>query len=1058
MKFKTDLLLADIKNQHIVARNRENSRAHFYSFESIGSALTIDPAMSSLYMLLNGNWKFAYSPTPEEAPKHFYCQDFVCSGWNDIKVPGHWQLQGYGKPHYTDLYYPFPTLPPNVPTENPTGCYRREFSIPEDWAGRNVFVRFDGVDSAFHLWVNDVEVGYSQGSRLTAEFDLTPYLNNGINSISLRVYQWCDGTYLEDQDMWWMSGIFRDVYLVAQSKTFVKDFQVTTTFDEDYKDGQVSVRTVFENRGTQNEAVSFTYLLVDAERNIVGKNDLENALEIHAQTEREFSISLDVLEPKKWSAESPYLYKLLILVKQGEKLLEVIPSRIGFKQVEIKDRNFLVNGVPILLKGVNRHDHDPNHGRYVPFEKMKQDVIMMKQHNINAVRTAHYPNSPTFYDLCDEYGLYVMSEADLECHGFELIGDISKLSNDPEWETAYVDRIERTVQRDKNHPSIIMWSLGNESGIGCNFEAMAKRCRELDETRLVHYEGDSEAKVADVYSTMYSSVEKIIGFANEVDWQKPHVLCEYAHAMGNGPGGLQEYWDAFRSHKRLQGGFVWEWIDHGLKQTTAEGDVFYAYGGDFGDYPNNGNFVIDGLVFPDRTPSPGLLQYKKIIEPVHIKEIDALKGRFTLYNEYDFISLEHLTVSWTLKADGKVIESGINETPYIAPGETKEITIPYKTIMNPQINTDYWLIVSLINKDATLWSEQGHEIAWEQFSVPVNQQVSGDIKLLSSTSTVEEDHQLSTSELTVEENNKFYRIKGKNFSLEFHKVTGRMLSWEFDGTQVVQNGPQINFWRPPIDNDMYVVKEWREAYLERMQHQTRNVEINQIEQGIVEVAVKTLVAAPVHSWGFDCVYRYQIYGNGLVSLTVEGTPNNVPVKMLPKVGLELELPKDMHHAKWYGRGPGESYSDSKEACPIDIYDLEVHKLYTPYVYPQENGNRTDVRWVSMKNNHGAGLLAAGSPLLNFSASQYTKEDIEKAGHQYQLKPLDYIILNLDYKQNGLGSNSCGPGQHPQYQVNPEDFSFEFFFLPFNTTGNSEINLAKQIQCFSKIEKEKGSYV
>ena len=1013
----------DVRDQSRLHRNRLEPRAHFVSFRNEREALS-SVQESSKIQLLNGKWKFFYAENPLYIPTNFYEKNYDCTDWDDIQVPGLWQLQGYGKPHYTDLYYPFPVNPPHVPEKNPTGCYRRSFFVDKNWNNSNIHIKFEGVDSAFHLWVNGQEVGYSQGSRLTSEFDITPYIKEGENSLAVQVHQWSDGSYLEDQDMWWLSGIFRDVYLLSVPKVHLFDINITTDLDDQYIDAELKISAKIKNSSDENESFILSYQLFDKNVVCLEGDFSEQLVNISGSEQINLTIQEQMASPRKWSAEDPYLYTLLLTLKNEKgDLIEVVPQRIGFRSIEVKDRNLKVNGTTIMFKGVNRHDHDPDKGRTVSYELMKKDIMMMKQFNINAVRTAHYPNDPRFYDLCDEYGLYVIDETDLECHGFELLGDASQLSNDPSWEAAYVERLERMVQRDKNHPSIIMWSLGNESGFGCNFEAMYKRCKELDQTRVVHYEGDRETVAADIYSTMYSSVERIIGFAEAENWEKPHILCEFAHAMGNGPGGLKEYWDAFYKYDRLQGGFVWEWVDHGLRQNTEDGTEFFAYGGDFGDEPNNGNFCMDGLVNPDRMPSPGLYQYKKIIEPIKMTELDNKKGTIQIENRYNFLTLDHLECSWTLEADGDFVASDSVTLPFIQAGETSQIQIPYNEYLL-QANTDYKLNVFLTLKNDTKWAKKGHEIAWEQLSIPCHN-IAEEKKVTENASPV-----------TLESTNNTIAVKGNDFEIQFSKVDGQMISWVSSGQQVMKKGPVMNFWRAMTDNEMYMVKNWKESYLHMIEQDARKIEYEQLDNSTIKVRVEVTMAPLVVGWGVNGIYEYTIHGNGHVQLKVKGEPFGKLPETWPKVGLEMQIPTELSQVEWYGRGPWESYPDSKVACKIGRYQKTIDELFFPYEYPQENGNRSDVKWASFHNGNNFGLLTVAKDPMNFSAHYYTKEDIEEAKHLYQLQKRDYITLNLDYQVNGIGSNSCGPGPLPEYQLKPITFEYEVSFIPFQ--GGQEV--------------------
>lgn len=1033
--------LNDWENPKVLQRNRMPSRAYFIPYHDEASAMIGQRGASERFKLLNGAWKFYYAGSPAEAPEGFYREDYDVTAWDSIQVPSNWQMWGYGRPHYTNVIYPFPVDPPRVPSDNPTGCYRRDFYIPERWEGYQIALRFEGVDSAFHVWVNGNEVGYSQGSRLPAEFDITPWVRVGMNTLAVRVYQWSDGSYLEDQDMWWLSGIFRDVYLLARPKVHLFDYFVRTQLDENYKDAVLHIKAVLNNAFQQEVGGQLEVKLLDACGCPVIENPLKREFFISAAGQATLDIEIPVANPKKWSAESPYLYKLLLIVKDAdERILEVIPSRVGFRSIELKDGNFLVNGVAIKLKGVNRHEHHPDLGRAVPLDAMIQDVILMKRHNINAVRTSHYPDDPRFYDLCDEYGLYVIDEADLECHGFAVIKDWSRLSNDPQWEEAYVDRIERMVQRDKNHPCIIMWSLGNESGFGRNHEAMAKKARQIDPTRLIHYEGETrlifdneevEPKVSDVYSTMYTSIDKMIELGQKTGIKRPHILCEYAHAMGNGPGNLKEYWEVFYKYKRLQGGCVWEWLDHGIRRRADNGEEYFAYGGDFGDQPNDGNFVIDGLLFPDRTPSPGLIEYKKVLEPVKVEEVDLKAGKVRIINRYDFISLDHLALSWDITADGQILQGGQVDIPHIEAGDSQIVTIPLQMPQVAKPGTDYWLNLHFVLACDTPWAERGYEVAWAQFKLPVE-------------SPAPKVYVASMAPVSYGQQGNKLLISGADFELVFDKVRGIIQSWTYQGMDMLVKGPKMNFWRAPTDNDVHEAVMWRRAGLDKLQHRIDSVEVKSCGKSLVQVKVTSRIAPPAYDWGITCEYIYNIYGSGDVAMVVHGVPQGELPDTLPRIGLQMALPACMDSVSWYGRGPGESYCDSKEANRFGVYSCKVDDLYTPYVRPQENGNRTDVRWVSFTDTRGMGLLAVGMPQLEFSAHWFTTQDLDAASHTYELTKRDFITVNLDYRQHGLGSASCGPGQLPQYRLLPHEFNFSVRLRPFSKDAISPIELAKQV--------------
>lgn len=1012
----------------VLHTNREASRTYFISYPNKRLASMLDRGSSPWYRLLNGNWKFRYDEHPAMAPKEFYIEGYDVSAWANLEVPGHWQLQGYGKPHYTDLYYPFPIDPPHVPDQNPTGSYIRIFTLPASWEGMRQTLRFEGVDSAFHVWMNGQIVGYSQGSRLPSEFDITPYVRTGANTLAVRVYQWSDGSYIEDQDMWWLSGIFRDVSILAEPYNRIRDFTIRTALDAAYIHAELSLSFDVQcHRRPDTSGYRIVYELLDATGGQVVAGLSEAFHSDNGEVQRIY-MNTGVHAPHLWTAETPYLYTMLIsLVDSNHQTIEVIPYRVGFRCVEVRDGQMLVNGVPILLKGVNRHDHHPELGRYAPYEVMKQDVLMMKQYNINAVRTAHYPNDPRFYDLCDEYGLYVMDETDLECHGTELIGKVDLFSDDPAWEAAYVDRMERMVHRDKNHACIIMWSLGNESGFGCNQRAMSEWCRNVDPTRLIHYEGDRDAEACDVFSTMYTSPEKLEELGQQEHLNKPHIVCEYAHAMGNGPGGLKEYDEIYKKYRRLQGGFVWEWIDHGLLEYSEQGEPYYTYGGDYGDEPNNSNFVIDGLIQPDRKPSPGLIEYKKIIEPVAIEAVDLAQGLFEIRNLYDFLSLNHLQLSWSIHRGDRLIASDMLTLPDIRPRESGIIQIPItqaacKTAFN--IETDeFRLDMNLTLAREVAWAPFGHVIATGQFMLPmmnIDDNRDGNDNLLKFSSTALR-HEVKDSML---------HVYGEYFTITFDLLLGTIMDWNFDGTSLLHKGPKLNFWRAPIDNDMYVLAGWKKAHFDRLMQRVDACTYEMRDERFI-VQFKLSIAPPVYDYRITCEITFMICPDGTMTWIAQGLPEGKLPDMLPRIGWELEVPKKFEHVTWYGRGPGENYADSKQASKVGVFNKRVREMQFQYVYPQENGNRTDVRWLALNELRGAGFMVFGDPMLEFSAHPYTTADLEHARHLHELQERDCITLNLDYRQNGLGSNSCGPAQLPAYTLKPEPFKFQMRVIPFH---------------------------
>ncbi|MDK8183195.1 glycoside hydrolase family 2 TIM barrel-domain containing protein [Paenibacillus sp. UMB4589-SE434] len=1088
----TNNMQKDWSNLDVLHLNREASRSYFIPHARKQTAWQYERGGSPWFRLLNGSWQFRYDERPELAPTHFYREDYDAESWAVIEVPGHWQLQGYGSPHYTDLYYPFPLDPPHAPAHNPTGSYRREFTISPAWTGMRKTLRFEGVDSAFHVWVNGQSVGYSQGSRLPSEFDITAYVREGSNTLAVRVYQWSDGSYLEDQDMWWLSGIFRDVSIIAEPPVHIRDFSIRTELDSAYHNAMLLVECELQSVIADHVGVSsgyyVTYELMDVNGCLIssgaseavthtGSEESQQLAAGHTLSSYTLQINAAVTNPNKWTAETPYLYTLLLsLYDVHHRLVEVIPSRVGFRKVEVRGGQMLVNGTAIQLKGVNRHDHHPELGRYVPYTVMKQDVLMMKQHNINAVRTAHYPNDPRFYDLCDELGLYVMDEADLETHGTELVGKPDWLSDNPLWEAAYIDRIERMVQRDKNHPSIIMWSLGNESGFGCNHKAMSQWVHQADPTRLVHYEGDREAAVCDVFSTMYSSVEKLEGFGQLEELDKPHIVCEYAHAMGNGPGGLKEYDEVYRKYRRLQGGFVWEWIDHGLLAYSADGEAYYTYGGDYGDEPNNGNFVIDGLVRPDRFPSPGLLEYKKVIEPLQVAAVDLNVGAIMIHNLYDFISLDHLLLGWSIVKYGQVLASGTSALPHIRAGASEQVVLPLPQLAAPLVSggaadvdassqPEIWLNLKLTLAQDEPWAARGHEVASTQLLMPnplrqaaaqeaAASAARGTTNTSSTTSTTSAADILESDTAVNEDqwaplrcriDQHLLRVESERCRMVFNMLEGTLDSWTLEGKALLHTGPKLDFWRAPIDNDMYVLQNWKKACLDRLVQKVDAYAIEESTDGVT-ITFDIRIAPPVYDWGFRCQIKYIVLRSGAMRMEANGEPIGTPPELLPRIGWSITVPGTMDQVTWYGRGPGENYADSKLASEVGVYTTSVRELGFPYVFPQESGNRTDVRWVGLHDLRGTGLMAWGDPVLEFSAHPYTAADLEQAKHLHELKERDTITLHLDYRQNGLGSNSCGPAQLPAYALKSEPFAFAILLQAFQTEETSLVALGST--CFT----------
>ena len=1020
------------ENHQIDGINRMPARAHFLTFPSKEKALLNNNRYTHAFKNLNGVWKFMFLDAPEYSPEGFFNSDFDVTKMDDITVPGNWQLQGYGKMHYSDLWYNFPINPPYVPTENPTGIYKRTFFVEESYRDKKIIIRFCGVDSAYHLWINGKEVGYSKVARNESEFDITDLIRVGEeNDVTVRVYQWSDGTYLEDQDMWWESGIFRDVELIGVPKDGINDYKVIADLDDEYKNGIFKVEAFLRT----TKEVNVTFELVDAGENTVFTKTV-------VAKEGKACIDEVIADVNHWTAETPYLYKLFMTVEDDGQIVEVIPQNVGFRNIRLNGETFLVNGVAIKFKGVNRHDYSPQNGRVVSREEIEKDIILMKQFNINAIRTSHYPNSYYLYDLCDEYGMYLIAETDLECHGFELTGDYKWITDDPSWELAYVSRMTRMIERDKNHPAIIFWSLGNESAFGCNFRKMTDVAHEMDPTRLVHYEGDFDVESADVYSTMYTWIEnpkKPYLMKDIIEKsKKPHIHCEYCHAMGNGPGNLKDYQDLVYAHDKLQGGFVWEWFDHGIESFTESGEKYYRYGGDFGDDPSNKDFCIDGLIMPDRTPSPGLYEYKKVIEPITTTAVDIQKGIINLLSRYDFANLDRFNLVYKVMEDDVILQTGFMAVPSIEARANKDITLPYDlSAIKVKPGVHYYVNISYQLREDTSYASSGHELATAQFELPLYKE--GIVVRPEGILNVEKEHTT-------------LHVKGANFSLDFNLVNGNLMNIVRDGMQVLSKGPRLTLWRAPISNDMEIIDKLKKVYFLHLEHEVvMNIDYH-MEGNILKVEVDTINSTTNSAWHFKTKYVYTVCPSGDILIDVEGTPSgrvDLAPDMLPRIGVSMHLDKSMEHVRYFGMGPGENYADSKEAAQMGLYANTVDGLFTNYVIPQENGNHMGCKWVSMTNDRGMGLLASTEGDFNFSASWYEDKDLDDAKHTCDLVKRDYIVFNVDYKQNALGTNSCGQWQLDKYRAKFEDFKLSFRLTPFNNKEVLDKHLAAERICLDK---------
>jgi len=1233
----------DWQNPRLTGINNLTPHATMVVCPDVDTALKIEYTANServkspFYRSLNGIWKYFYGSNHLGRVWDFWKPDFDDSAWATVQVPSNVELHGYGVPIYVNVRYPWrqPWRPPFVPPDDPNNTvnhYRRMFTVPEEWAGRRVLLTFDGVNSFFYVWVNGQKVGMGKDSRTPVEFDVTRFVKPGDNLIAVENFRWCDGSYLEDQDMWRLSGIFRDVYIWSPPDVHIRDFEVKTDLDAQYRDATLTVELALENT-TQNPAdVSIEAKLLDS--NGLAVATLRTQTTVTADTNcTRATLSGAITNPQKWTAETPNLYKLLITLKdKAEKVLEVIPVNVGFRKVEIKDGNLLVNGQRILIKGVNRHEIHPDLGQAVSVESMIKDIQIMKQYNINTVRTCHYPNHPAWYDLCDRYGIYLINEANIESHGMGY-GPAS-LAKNPEWLDAHMNRTMRMVERDKNHPSVIIWSLGNEAGDGPNFEATSAWIKRRDPSRPVHYEQAGRRPHTDIVCPMYPRPRQLAEYAAQPQ-TRPYIMCEYSHAMGNSSGGMWAYWSNIYSLPYLQGGCIWDWVDQGLRKPipasspfedrsprklkfslpqnvlsegflagpvrlpdashlnitgpitleawvkpvptdghacfiskgdtqwalqVARGDAleffvydpdnetwvttetplpndwagrwhhvagvfdgselrlyldgkrvgttqyngkvartaypveiggnsqvegrevaglireariysralsdaeianpargsdpalafwlklqgqtpgpaaeqkgfFWAYGGDFGPpgTPSDDNFCCNGLVTPDREPHPGLFEVKHIYQYVHCKPVDLAARVIQIKNWYDFLNLKDIaTVHWRLTGDGIELQSGQIPTPDLPPRATTNITVPVKPF-KPQPGVEYFLELSFRLKSDTAWAKAGHELAWEQFKLPD----AAPAQIAKAT---------TAPRLRLSQDKSRVTVTGKGFTVVFDKATGTLGSWKLDGTELVHSPLRPDFWRAPTDND-------RGRNMARSQgiwqyaHQEAKLERFSVEEVRKSNAVK--ITAVHHLPKVDARWQtvYTVYATGDIRVEANFKPGKTDLPKLPRIGMQMAVTPGFEYISWLGPGPHETYCDRKDA-KIGLYSGTVsEQFYWHYTEPGESGNKVEVRWVALRNNNGIGLLVVGQPLLSVNALHYTTDDLQSAKHPFELTKRDFITLNLDLKQQGVGGDdSWGAWPHEEHLIPCQEYSYAFLLRPLKS-GSKPEHLAREI--------------
>ena len=969
---------------------------------------------SDRFQLLNGEWKFQYYNSIYDVTESFYEKGYDVSGFDQVTVPGVWQMDGYDTHQYTNIRYPFPFDPPYVPQDIPCGAYVHNFEYHREKKASKAFLNFEGVDSCFYVWVNGAYAGYSQVPHATSEFDVTDLLNEGENTLAVLVLKWCDGSYLEDQDKFRMSGIFRDVYLLKRPEKTIRDYYITTDVEKD--------RVVVKLDMHFAEPVETKVTIEDKYGAVVARGETaENGV-----------LELTVLNPVLWNAENPYLYQVILTMPD-----EVIVDRIGFRTIEIKDKVVYFNGEKIKFRGVNRHDSDPETGFVINARQIKKDLMLMKQHNFNAIRSSHYPNAPYFYQMCDEYGFMVIDEADIEAHGpFMLYRKEDtdqnrfqhwneKIADDPAWEKAIVDRVRLMVQRDKNRPSIIMWSMGNESAYGCNFEKALAWTKKFDPDRITQYESARyrnynityDYENLDLYSRMYPSLQEIEDYLKN-DGSKPFLLVEYCHSMGNGPGDFEDYFQMIHKDDRMCGGFVWEWCDHAIAHGTAEnGKTRYYYGGDHGEAIHDGNFCMDGLVYPDRTPHTGLLEYKNVYRPVRVVSYDQKNGQIVLHNYMDFDNLkDYVDISYEMTQDGLTVEKGKLANVVAAPHSDAEVELKLQV---PNTGKVYLKLIYRLKKQMPLL-EQGYELGFDEMKL-----ANEDDRNRQAVKWMEQEKAIGT--INVKENDRQIVLQAKDFTYVLDKRTGLFEDMQFAGRSYMNHPMELNIWRAPTDNDMYIKQEWKKAHYDAAYTRAYRIEVLQNKHGVLIMEHVAVVADTVQKI-LDVKMTWKINEDGKIEAVIEAIKDK-EFPDLPRFGIRTFLNKKMDEITYFGMGPQESYRDKHQASCHGLFRSKVAQMHEDYIRPQENGSHYDCDYVELTNGQ-CGIAAVSKNPFSFNASVYTQEELERVSHNYELKESDSIVFCMDYAMNGIGSNSCGPDVLDKYRFAEEAFQFQFELIPF----------------------------
>ncbi len=1011
----------------VFAENREPPRASFTPFASGDAAIRDRPEDSPYRLGLNGDWRFHWAPRPVERPTDFFEPDFDVSGWDLIPVPSNWEFEGYGYPVYRDEFYSFPANPPFIPhDDNPVGSYRRDFEIPPGWEGREVFLHFAGVYSAFFVWVNGKYVGYSEGSRTPAEFRVTEAVRPGSNVVAVQVYRWSDGSYLESQDFWRVSGIDRDVYLVSRAPTYLRDFFAEAELDDAYENGRLRLTVSLANRGLGPAGLhEVRYRLLDREGAAVWHEPRAFALEVPAGGEAVGVNGMDVEAPLHWTAETPALYRLVISVVDPEgEVVEVVSVRVGFRRVEIINGILTLNGRPIVLRGVNRHEHDPERAHVVSEASMIEDIRLMKQLNINAVRAAHYPNVPRWYELTDEYGLYVVDEANIESHGMGFEPGVT-LAGRPDWLAAHMDRTRRMVERDKNHASIIIWSLGNEAGDGANFDSTAAWIRARDPSRPILYEPSEERDNIDIVAPMYVRPYWLERYARS-GAEKPFLLVEYAHAMGNSVGNLADYWAVIDAHPQLQGGFIWDWVDQAMLATDEGGRRYWAYGGDFGPagVRNDGNFLVNGLVSADRKPHPHAWEVKKVYQPVRIATLDEGFTDYTIVveNRRNFADLSDLEGTWEFQVDGVVRDAG--SLPRLATPPGGRDTLKLEGVPSVWWFDGYegMLKVTVRTRENAPLVPAGHVVAWDQLYI--------------GTHRIADHGPVPGDPLSTLETPGDIRVSGRDFALRFDRATGILASMRLGDRELLHAGPAPNFWRAPTDNDYGSGLPVRSGVW-RLAGRPPSLHLDSMTVEAAPDGARVMVTShfSLRAIGARYTLSHEVHPDGTTDISTHLIRVDEDLPEMPRFGTILTLPGDLDQVEWYGRGPHENYWDRRTGAAVGRYTAPVSEMAHPYVRPQETGTRTDTRWVAVTDGNGTGLLVTGLPTVSFSALHHRLEDLDagerKAGrHWADLVPRDEVTLTVDYRQQGVGGDdSWGAVPHHEYTLWPREMAFRFLLRP-----------------------------